>query len=64
LTSYSPSYKNGDWRQFDRTFDLTDADVDSQNNLNFAFVLPTFSTTSSTPFHLGTVHIDYGMIAP
>ena len=58
LTSYAPSQADGSWFQFDRTFDLSNADVD-KDRINGDIYFPTAALNTHEPLLLGEVHIDY-----
>ena len=57
LTSFTPSQPDGDWFQFDHTFDFTHADID-KDRINGDIFFPD-SVATHEPFLLGEVHIDY-----
>ena len=58
LTSYIPSQPDGDWLQFDRTFDLSKVDIDKER-INGDLFFPGDELTTHEPLLLGEVHIDY-----
>lgn len=58
LTSFEPPKNDGDWQQFERTYDLSSASVDQNNKISMAIYLPLHDTTSQ-PFRIGTIHLDY-----
>jgi hypothetical protein len=64
LTSYSPSYIDGAWRRFERTFDLSGYPPNSQGEIEGAVILPVYPSDQPNPFLLGTIHVDYQRIEP
>jgi hypothetical protein len=61
LSTYSTAYTKDTWHSFSEKFDLTDAAVTKDNKLEWHISFLQ-SPDPKKPFHLGTVHVDYGQI--
>ena len=57
-TSYAPSDHDGGWFRYAQTFDISDALVDSKNQIEFRISVPNV-TSGKTPFLMGNVNVDY-----
>ena len=58
LTSYIPPEPDGSWFRFDRTFNLSNADID-KDRINGDIFFPGQNLSTHEPLLLGEVHIDY-----
>ncbi|MBU6389806.1 hypothetical protein KGQ71_04825 [Patescibacteria group bacterium] len=61
LTTYSPPQMDGGWSLYDQEFNLQDAAVDRQNQIEGSLYFPN-ARANPQPFLLSTVHIDYTKI--
>lgn len=59
LTTFAPASKDGSWRQYRHSFDLSDATANADGKLQGQLLLP--GIEGHSPFQIGTVHVDYAI---